>query len=73
MVSWLGGGMPKGIKTAPLKLPKRVPTSIKIDPELWKEAKIEAIRHDMTLSELVEEAIREWIRRHREGGESERK
>jgi hypothetical protein len=40
---------------------KRETTSIKIDPNLWKEAKIEAIRHDMEVSELVEEAIEEWI------------
>ena len=42
---------------------KRYSTSIKIDPELWKEAKKTAIDADITLSELVEEAIREWIRR----------
>lgn len=37
---------------------KRTQTSIKIDPELWKEVKIEAIRHDMEVSELVEQALR---------------
>jgi predicted HicB family RNase H-like nuclease len=40
---------------------KRESTSIKIDPELWKEAKIEAIREDIDLSELVEKAIQAWI------------
>jgi hypothetical protein len=40
---------------------KRESTSLKIDPNLWKEAKIEAIRNDMELSELVEEAITEWL------------
>jgi hypothetical protein len=40
---------------------KREATSIKIDPQLWKQAKIEAIRNDMELSELVEEAIEKWI------------
>lgn len=40
---------------------KRDATSIKIDPNLWKNAKMEAIKFDMTVSELVEEAIREWI------------
>ena len=44
---------------------EKTKTSIKIDPELWKEAKIQAIQHDMDLSELVEEAIRQWIE---EGG-----
>jgi len=40
---------------------KREATSIKIDPQLWKQAKIEAIRNDMELSELVEQAIQAWI------------
>ena len=40
---------------------KREATSIKIDPQLWKQAKIEAIRNDLELSELVEQAIENWI------------
>ncbi len=40
---------------------KRESTSIKIRPDVWKEAKIEAIKHDMDLSELVERAIEAWI------------
>jgi post-segregation antitoxin (ccd killing protein) len=43
--------------------PKREATSIKIDPSLWKEAKIEAIRRDMEVSELVEVALRQELRR----------
>jgi post-segregation antitoxin (ccd killing protein) len=43
--------------------PKREATSIKIDPNLWKEAKIEAIRRDMEVSELVEVALRQELRR----------
>ena len=35
---------------------KREATSIKINPQLWKQAKIEAIRNDLELSELVEQA-----------------
>ena len=38
-----------------------VATSIKIKPEVWKQAKIEAIRRDMELSELVEQAIEAWL------------
>lgn len=41
---------------------ERVATSIKIDPEVWKKAKIEAIKHDLELSELVEKAIEAWIK-----------
>lgn len=40
---------------------KRESTSIKIRPDVWKEAKIEAIRQDIELSELVEQAIDSWI------------
>lgn len=43
----------------------RVNTSIKVDPKLWKEAKIQAIKEDLTVSELLEEAIREYIKRKR--------
>lgn len=39
----------------------RTNTSIKIDPEVWKQARIEAIKYDMTASELLEVAIKEWI------------
>lgn len=41
---------------------KREATSIKIDPKLWKEAKIEAIRRDTDLSDLVEDALRKELR-----------
>ena len=41
---------------------KREATSIKIDPRLWKEAKIEAIKRDMELSSLVELALRKELR-----------
>ena len=46
---------PKGDST------KRESTSIKIKPDVWKNAKIEAIKQDMDLSELVERAIEAWI------------
>ena len=42
---------------------KRVTTSIKIDPELWKEAKIEAITREMDLSELVEGALKKELKK----------
>ncbi|MGA2238790.1 MAG: hypothetical protein ABSG74_06235 [Candidatus Bathyarchaeia archaeon] len=43
---------------------KRETTSLKVRPDLWKEVKIEAIRHDKQVSELVEEAIDEWMKKH---------
>jgi post-segregation antitoxin (ccd killing protein) len=47
----------------PKEVKKREPTSIKIDPELWKAAKIEAVKHDMQLSELVETGLSREIDR----------
>lgn len=44
---------------------QREATSIKIKPDLWKEAKIEAIKHEKTVSELVEEALTAWIKENR--------
>lgn len=44
---------------------EREATSIKIKPDLWKEAKIEAIKHEKTVSELLEEAVEQWIKEHR--------
>lgn len=44
---------------------ERETTSIKVKPELWKEAKIEAIKHGKTVSELVEEALSTWIKENR--------
>jgi hypothetical protein len=32
-----------------------------VNADSWKQAKIEAIRHDMTLTDLIEEAIDLWI------------
>jgi len=43
----------------------REATAIKVRPDLWKEAKIEAIKHDKTVSELVEEAIEAWMKEHK--------
>jgi hypothetical protein len=36
---------------------KREPTSINVDPELWKKAKIEAINRGITVTELFENAL----------------
>jgi hypothetical protein len=44
---------------------KREATSIKIKPELWKDAKIEAIKENKTVSKLLEEALEAWIKEHR--------
>jgi predicted HicB family RNase H-like nuclease len=54
------GGIMKGKEKAKDKI-ERKPTSIKIDPKLWEEAKIEAIKQQMHLSELVERAVRKEL------------
>jgi hypothetical protein len=41
---------------------KREPTSINVNPELWKQAKIEAIKRNITVTELFEKALAEWIK-----------
>ncbi len=40
---------------------KQLVTSLRIDPKIWKEAKIAAIQNDITLTKLMEEAIDDWI------------
>lgn len=44
---------------------QRETTSIKVKPDLWKEAKIEAVKHDKTVSEVIEEAIEAWLKVNR--------
>jgi len=49
----------------------RIPTSIKIDAELWKRAKIEAINRNVDLSELVESAVKKEIFKEKPKGVKE--
>jgi predicted HicB family RNase H-like nuclease len=44
------------------KKKKKSFTSIRVDPELWKEVKIEAIRRDLEVSEFVERALRKELK-----------
>ncbi len=41
---------------------KRVTTSIKVDPELWKDVKIYCIKNNNEISEFVEKCLREKIK-----------
>ena len=47
--------------------PVRKPRSIKIDPEVLREARIGALRSEKKLGEWLEEAIKEKIEREKEG------
>ena len=38
-------------------------TSMKVDEELWKKAKKRAIDEEITLQELLNEAVQEYLRR----------
>jgi len=46
----------------------RISTSIKIDAELWKMAKIEAIKRGIDVSELVEDALRKELEEVKNNG-----
>jgi hypothetical protein len=40
-------------------------TSVKVDEEVWKEAKIQAIRDGITLQDVLNRALTEWLERQR--------
>lgn len=40
---------------------KKIVTSIKVDQELWKEVKIAAAKNDITLTELLNRALRKEL------------
>ena len=42
---------------------KRETTSIKVDPDLWKEVKIQAITNDIEVSEFTERALKHELER----------
>lgn len=42
---------------------KKEYTSIRVDPDLWKEVKIQAIREDLEVSEFMERAIKHEFER----------
>lgn len=44
---------------------KQIVTSIRIDEELWKEAKKHAIDSDISLAELVEKLLKEELEKRR--------
>jgi predicted HicB family RNase H-like nuclease len=45
----------------PINEKEQIVTSLKVNPELWKHAKIAALEGDITLGELIDRAIREYI------------
>jgi len=45
----------------PINKKEQIVTSLKVNPELWKQAKISALQCDITLGELIDQAVRDWI------------
>jgi len=41
----------------------RKSTSLKIKPSLRKKVKLYAVKHDMQLSDIFEEALSEWLKK----------
>ena len=37
-----------------------VKTSVEVNPKLWKEIKLFAVKHDMSLGEVLSEALTDW-------------
>ncbi len=50
----------------PTEEKKQLVTSLRIDPEIWKEAKVAAIQNDKTLTQFVEEAIEACIKKYKD-------
>jgi len=44
---------------------KQVVTSIRVDEQLWKQAKIYAIKSDVTISEFLERLLKEELKHTR--------
>jgi hypothetical protein len=60
------------VYTIETDLVKRKPTSINVDPELWREVRKMAIDKGITATEYFEEALREKLARDKMGKEKHR-
>jgi hypothetical protein len=45
---------------------KEIVTSLRVDADLWKEARKAAIDYDLSLGELIDQAVRDWIAKQEE-------
>jgi predicted HicB family RNase H-like nuclease len=52
---------------------EQVVTSLRVDPELWKKAKIKAIENDLSLGEVIDEALREWLQKREKATHDQKK
>ncbi len=37
--------------------------TVSLDRDLWRRAKVQAAREDRTVGDVVDEAVREWLKR----------
>lgn len=44
------------------KMKQRVSTTIRVDNQIWVQARIEAIKRGITVSELIEKAIQKYLK-----------
>jgi predicted HicB family RNase H-like nuclease len=44
------------------KINKQIVTSLRVNPELWKLAKIEAIKRGITLADVVESSLKKELK-----------
>jgi hypothetical protein len=45
---------------------KEIVTSLRVDANLWKEARKAAIDCDISLGELIDQAVKDWIDKQKE-------
>jgi hypothetical protein len=43
----------------------KVTSSFKLDPQILTEAKLQAVRVHLTVGTIIEEALKEYLKRHR--------
>lgn len=47
----------------PINEKNQIVTSLRVNPDLWKKARVAAIESDITLGDLIDQAIREWLQK----------
>ncbi len=40
-------------------------TSLKVDKDLWKKIKIESIKQDIQVYDIVNDALQQWLKEHK--------
>ena len=48
---------------------ERVTKSLRIDPDLWHKARVKALAEKMTLQDLIEKLLKEYLKKKLKGGD----